>query len=170
MVEGTHLRANLTGTTEAQLDPMATERSAEAIRHDIAARRESITETVDRLSDRFQQTFDWRTYVGSYPVVAVGIVAGLGFLVSGIFKPRPTPVERMKEALADSFEDFTGRIHSQLNHLPVSTPPVSQTVKAAATGLLVKAAAEYIKNRVSDANHNYQADAEELHRKGFGRE
>ena len=36
------------------------ERSAETIRRDIAARRDSISGTVDRLGDRLHETFDWR--------------------------------------------------------------------------------------------------------------
>ncbi len=43
------------------------ERSAEEIRQDIAAKRESISETVDRLGERIQETLDWREYVVEYP-------------------------------------------------------------------------------------------------------
>ena len=93
MAKGNNLTAGSTGTAMVQSDAGESERSAEEIRQDIAAKRESITETVDRLSDRFHQTFDWRTYVNNYPVVALGVAAGLGLLVSGIFKPRPTPTE-----------------------------------------------------------------------------
>lgn len=43
------------------------DRSAVAIRQDIAAKRESISETVDKLGDRIHETLDWREYVAEYP-------------------------------------------------------------------------------------------------------
>ncbi len=148
MVKGNQLNTSA-GTATAQSEVTDTERTAEEIRQDIAARRESITETVDRLSDRVQQTFDWRTYVSDYPVVALGVAAGLGVLVSGLLKPRNTSTERMKHALADCVEDFTDRFRSQLDDVAARRPTINQTIKAAATGLLVKGAAEFVRNRVS---------------------
>ena len=61
-------------------------RSAQEIREDIAAKREAITETVDRLGERIHQSLDWHSYVAEHPYVAIGAAAGLGMLVSGIFK------------------------------------------------------------------------------------
>ena len=151
MAKGTQLN-NPTGTAMAQseiTETIETERSAEEIRQDIAAKRESINETVDRLSDRVQQTFDWRTYVSNYPVVALGVATGLGLLVSGILKPRSRPADRMKEALADCVEDFSGRFRSQIDDITTRRPTINQTIKAAATGLLIKGASEFVKNRVS---------------------
>src|SRR5215475_13734778 len=88
------------------------ERSAEEIRQDIAARRESITETVDRLSDRFQQTLDWKAYVSDHPLAALGVAAGLGFLAARMIKPRrPSAGKRIKGALAYGIEDMAGRAH-----------------------------------------------------------
>ncbi len=126
------------------------ERSAEEIRHDIAATRESITETVDRLSDRVQETFDWRTYVTEYPLVALGVTAGLGFCLALLFRPRSTPGERMREALADGLEDLTGRFSQQMDHIGPRRPRLSQTVKAAATGAITKAATDYLRNRLAE--------------------
>ena len=157
MAKGNQLNTSA-GTAMAHSEATETERSADEIRQDIAAKRESITETVDRLSDRFQQTFDWRTYVSNYPVVALGVAAGLGFLASGILKPRATPTERMKDALADCFEDFTDRFRSQIDDVTTRRPGLNQTVKAAATGLLVKAAAEFVRNRISDSYDQQASD------------
>ena len=92
------------------------------------------------------------------PVVALGVAAGLGFLASGILKPRATPTERMKDALADCFEDFTGRFRSQLDDVTTRRPGVSQTVKAAATGLLVKAATDFVRNRISNSYDQQRED------------
>src|SRR5215470_10774285 len=91
------------------------ERSAEEIRQDIVARRESITDAVDKLSDRFQQTLDWRAYISDYPLAALGVAAGLGFIVSRVFKPRPTANERIRDALAYGVEDLTGRFRRRLD-------------------------------------------------------
>jgi len=126
------------------------ERSAEEIRQDIAARRESITDTVDRLSDRFQQTLDWRAYVSDYPLAALGVAAGLGFLAATIIrKPRPSAGKRIKNALAYGIEDLAGRFHQQLENVAPhrSGSGLGRTVKAALTGLATKAATDYLQNR-----------------------
>ena len=144
MAKGNNVNAVSTDTASENTSPTdESERSAREIRQDIAATRDSITDTVDRLNDRFHETLDWRTYVGRYPLVAIGVATGLGLLVSAIFKPRPTPFERMKEALADSVEDFTDNLRSQFDGV-VKKPGFSQTVKAAATGLAVKAASDFL--------------------------
>jgi len=128
------------------------ERSAEEIRQDIAARRESITDTVDRLSDRFQQTFDWRAYVSDYPLAALGVAAGLGFLAARIIKPRPSAGRRIKDALAHGIEDLAGRFHQQLEYVAPhrSGSGLGGTVKAALTGLVTKAATDYLQTRFVD--------------------
>src|ERR1700686_2177980 len=88
----------------------APDRSAEAIRQDIAATRETISETVDKLGERIHETFDWREYIAQYPAVALGVAAGLGFMVAGIFKRKPTPQERIMEAVAELTEDMSDRV------------------------------------------------------------
>jgi ElaB/YqjD/DUF883 family membrane-anchored ribosome-binding protein len=141
------------------------ERSAEDIRHDIVARRESITETVDRLSDRFQQTFDWKAYVSDYPLAALGVAAGLGFLAARIIKPRPSAGKRIKNALAYGIEDLAGRFHHQLENVAPhrSGSGLSRTVKAALTGLVTKAATDYLQNRFADryGGHHYDENRHE---------
>ena len=149
MAKGNHLSAasvEMAPERNDKNDANNAERSAEEIRQDIAARRESITETVDRLSDRFQATFDWRTYVARHPLAAVGVAAGLGILVSGIFKPRPTPMQRIQHVLADSFEEFGDQFRGQLSGA-LPSPGISQTLKGAVTGFLMKSATEYLRNR-----------------------
>jgi hypothetical protein len=128
------------------------ERSAEEIRQDIAARRESITETVDRLSDRFQQTLDWKAYVSDYPLAALGVAAGLGFLAARIFKPRPSPGKRIKDAMAFGIEDLAERFQHKLRGVAPygSGSGLGMTVKAAVTGLITKAATDYLQNRFVD--------------------
>jgi len=127
------------------------ERSAEEIRQDIAAKRESITETVDRLSDKVQQTFDWHTYIAEYPIVAITAAAGLGYLVSRIFAPKPSPRDRIMEAIADSVDDFKDQFSDYLDIVPKKRGQTTTTIKAAATALLTKAATDYVKNMVSES-------------------
>jgi ElaB/YqjD/DUF883 family membrane-anchored ribosome-binding protein len=139
------------------------ERSAEEIRQDIAARRESITDTVDRLSDRFQQTFDWRAYVSDYPLAALGVAAGLGFLAARIIKPRPSAGRRIKDALAHGIEDLAGRFHHQLENVAPhrSGSGLGGTVKAALTGLVTKAATDYVQNRFVDRHTDHYENRRE---------
>src|SRR2546423_14583217 len=103
MAQTTHLAAQ---RREAGATP---ERSAEAIRQDIAAKRDSISETVDKLGERIQETLDWREYVGKYPWLALGLAAGAGVIVAGLFKHEPTPRERILEAVAEVGGDVVDR-------------------------------------------------------------
>ncbi len=137
-----------------QTDETDNERSAKEIRQDIAARRDSITDTVDRLSDKFQRTLDWRTYAADYPVAAIGIALGAGFLVSRIFKPKPTPRERIMDAVAESVEELRARFSEQLDRVPQKKFAAGKTVKAAATAMITKAAADYVKNRFLGGTQN----------------
>ena len=157
MAERDHLTADShqQGNQPAHGQTDGHERSAEEIRQDIAARRESITETVDRISDRFQRTFDWRAYVKDYPLVTLGVVAGVGFLLSGLFKPRLTPAERVKEALAGSVEDLTDRFRHQLDSAFGRRPALGRSFKAAATGAITKAVTDYLRNRLSGYQEQY---------------
>jgi ElaB/YqjD/DUF883 family membrane-anchored ribosome-binding protein len=131
-----------------QTDETDNERSARRIRKDIAARRESIADTVDQLSDKFQRTLDWRTYAGDYPFIALGIAAGAGLLLSGIFKRKRTPRERIMDAVAESFEELRERFSENLDLAPHKSFDAGKTVKAAATAMLTKAATDYLKNRI----------------------
>jgi ElaB/YqjD/DUF883 family membrane-anchored ribosome-binding protein len=134
----------------SEVDPAVDDRSVEEIRQDIAARRESIAGTVDKLSDRFHKQLDWREYVAKAPLVAVGVAAGVGFLLSGILKPRPSPGERIMCALSDGIEDITDRFRSQLDETPFrkQRSSIGQTVKAAATAMITKAVADCIRDQV----------------------
>ena len=151
-------RNNLTADwRESASNSGDSERSADEIRQDIAARRESITEAVDRLSDRFQRTLDWRAYISDYPLVAIGVAAGVGFLVSRIFKPRPSAGERIKDALAYGIADLTGRMRDHLDDLAPRKQSlgIGRTVKAAATGLITKAVSDYLRDRYMAPHQEY---------------
>jgi ElaB/YqjD/DUF883 family membrane-anchored ribosome-binding protein len=125
-------------------------RSAEAIRQDIAAKRETISETVDKLGERIQETLDWREYIAEYPMVAVGLAAGAGFLVSGIFKHNPTPQERIMDAVADLTDDLTDRVSSVAGDVIKKKMVSGKTVKAALTAVVTKAALDFAKQKAGE--------------------
>jgi hypothetical protein len=125
-------------------------RSAEAIRHDIAVKRESISETVDKLGERISETFDWREYVAEYPAVVLGLAAGAGFLIAGIFRRRPTPRERIMDAIAELSEDMKDRVGDAMVGIVQKKLISGRTVKAAATAIATKAALDFIKRKVAN--------------------
>jgi ElaB/YqjD/DUF883 family membrane-anchored ribosome-binding protein len=127
------------------------ERSADEIRRHIAAERETISDTVDKLGGRLQQAFDWREYVAEYPAVALSLAAGTGILLSAVFKREPTPQERIMQAVADLTDDLTERIGDVAGDVIKRSITPQRTVKAVATGLVARAAIEFAKRKVSEA-------------------
>ncbi|HXU39287.1 MAG TPA: hypothetical protein VN937_23230 [Blastocatellia bacterium] len=142
-------RTNL--ATQPGFQDTTVDRSAFAIRQDIAAKRESISETVDKLGDRLQQTFDWHEYVAAYPVVALGLAAGAGFLIAGAFKRKPTPQERIHEAVAELTEDLADRVGGVMAGVIQKKMFSGGAVKAAATTILAKVAVDFLKSRPGGA-------------------
>jgi len=126
------------------------ERSADEIRHDIVAERETIADTVDRLGDRLHQTFDWREYIAEYPAVAMGLAAGTGILLSALFRREPTPQERIMDAVAELTEDLTDRISGLAGTVITRKILPGRTVKAAATAMIAKAAIDLAKRKVGE--------------------
>jgi glycine zipper-containing protein DUF883 len=115
-----------------------------------------ITETVDQLGNRFEQTLDWRTYVSDHPLAALGVAAGIGFLASGLFKHRRSSKHRVTDALANAVEDVTDRFRYQLDGLGLKRPGLKETIKAAAAGAIARAAIAYLRNRIiSSDTHKY---------------
>lgn len=151
-------------TTRTELEESSRERSVDEIRQDIAARRETITETVDKLSEQVQRKLNWREYVADYPFAALGIAAGTGIILSGLLKSRTTPAERIMSALSDSVEDISGRVRSQLDFLPDKNPKTKSALAVAATSILTKALADYVGNQFSGArssSHNRDRQVED---------
>ena len=125
----------------------AYERSSDEIRQNIAATRDSITETVDQLSSRVQRTFDWKTYVADYPLAATGVAAGLGIVLGYLARPRTTPKERIHGALAEMAEDAAHRFQEQFNDLGFRRPGLGQTLRATAIATIVQMAGDFARNR-----------------------
>lgn len=145
-------------------------RSLEEIRQDIAERRESIAETVDEIGDRFSKTLDWREYLADHPLVALGAAAGVGLLVSGIFKRRPTSSERIMYALADGVEDVTDRFRHQLNQAgakKTSSLGLGRTAKAAVTATITKSVTDYLTAKVNQTlQHKYEKQVDKAAKQG----
>ncbi len=139
---------NFLTTGESAAAPAAPVRSAEEIRRDIASTRESITDTVDQLNNRFEQTLDWRTYVADHPLIALGVAAGIGFLASGLFRHRVSSKERITDALANTIEDMTDRVRYRLDTAVSRGPGLMGTVKSAAFWAITKSASSYLRDRV----------------------
>jgi hypothetical protein len=142
-------------TSDTSQPGHAQERSAEEIRQDIAATRESITDTVDRLHNRVQETFDWRTYVAEYPLAALAMAAGLGFCLASFFRRRrPTPGERIKDAIAESVEDLTGEIRHRVGIGERADSGINRAIKTAVAGAITRAATGYLRDKfVSDSQY-----------------
>lgn len=134
-----------------QTEDELAERSAIDIRQDIAARRDSISETVDKLGERLHETFDWHKYVAEYPAVALGLAAGAGFLLAGIFKHNPTPQERIMDAVADLTEDMTDRVGGVMAGVIQKNLVSGRTIKAAATAMIAKSIMDLVKKQVRNA-------------------
>jgi len=127
-------------------------RSANAIRSDIVAKRESISETVDKLGEKISQTFDWREYVAQYPAIALGLTAGCGFLLAGIFKRNPTPKERILDAIAELTEEATDRVQDAVTGLVQKRLVSGSTLRAAITTMATKAAVDFVKQKLTTAS------------------
>lgn len=64
------------------------ERNSEEIRQDIFERRESLSNTISQLGGRMPKKLNWRKQLSQHPYLAMTAATGLGFLLSGIFKPK----------------------------------------------------------------------------------
>lgn len=129
---------------------IGSERSSEEIRQNIAATRESITETVDELSSRVQRTFDWKTYVADYPLAVTGAAAGLGLLLGYLVRSRVSPGERIHEALAELVEETAHNFQNRLTGLGHPRPGLGTAVRAAAITTLAQAAGDLARNRFGE--------------------
>jgi ElaB/YqjD/DUF883 family membrane-anchored ribosome-binding protein len=155
MVERTDLDARMS------VEDATPERSAEEIRQDIADKRESLSKTVDRLGERIHQTLDWREYISDHPYAALGIAAGLGFLMWGIFRPRPTSRERIMDALAESAEGLADRFRetvSNVSNLPLEKESgLGRAVKATVATAVTRAALDSLTHRVVRSSSSQRA-------------
>jgi len=124
------------------------ERSTEDIRRDIAKKEENLSRTVEQIGERIQEKLDWREYVKDSPYWAVGVAAGLGFLASGMFRTRATPMERIMNSMGGEVRDSLDSLRAGANGPGL--------IKVTLLSIAAKAAASWIKN----ANLTAMADRE----------
>lgn len=127
------------------------EDSPEEIRKDIKDKKEAIAETLNRLDQRVHRATDWRAQVGDHPYLALSLAVSAGYLLSGIFKSKPSPRERMMDALAEGVEDITDQVRDRIESY-FSWPAKGGALKATAAALAAKAASSYLSNRLSSAS------------------
>ncbi len=129
------------------------ERSSAEILDDIAARRESISETVGQLGERIHETLDWKGQVARHPYISVGIAVGTGLIISGFFKRKPSPTERLVDALVDRVEELgEDMLRSARRMIIKSAAP--GLFRAALYGMAGRALMQYLHNRNTHVEGN----------------
>lgn len=124
-------------------------RSTEEWRQDVEARKEAIAGTIRQIDRRVQRASDWRVQVGEHPFLAVGAAFVVGGLLAGVFRRKPSPQERIYDAIADGVEDIAnGLSHRVMGHVGRGvTRSVLKTVGAA---LVTKVASAYVSGKLVD--------------------
>lgn len=113
------------------------ERSTEDIRQDIAKGGENISQTVEQIGEHIKEKLDWRGYVKDAPYWALGAAAGLGYLASGMFLRRTTPMERIMGSIAEEVRDSLGGLRAgaagpgliKLTLLGIATKAITSLIK-----------------------------------------
>jgi ElaB/YqjD/DUF883 family membrane-anchored ribosome-binding protein len=131
----------------------AAERSSDEIRDDIAAQRESISQTVGLLGERIHETLDWKAYVARYPYVAVGVAVGAGLILSGLFKRKASPTERIVDALIDKAEELGDDLRRSARRLIIKHAAPG-LFRGTLYGLAGRALMQYLHNRAIHAEGN----------------
>src|SRR5262249_21729449 len=136
------------------------DRTAADIREDLAAQRESISDTVEELNQRLHESLDWRRYVSDHPLAAVGVASGAGFLVAMLIGRRRSPGERIADAIAGSFEDLTDGLREFLVRWPASAEKKKSgtaALTAALTSMAGRAAIDFVKRKASEATFGHRS-------------
>jgi hypothetical protein len=128
------------------------ERSSDEIRSDIAARRESITQTVGQLGEKIHQTFDWKEQVARHPYACVGLAAGVGFFLGGLLH-RKSPKDRIVDAFVDAAEELGDSLRASARRLLIRTAAPS-LFRGTIYGIASKALMQYLQNRAIHAEGN----------------
>ena len=129
------------------------ERSSNEIRNDIAARRESISQTVGQIGEKIHETLDWKGYVARYPYAAIGLAVGTGFLLSGLLRRRPSPTQRIVDALVEKAEELGDDLRDSARRMIIKTAAPS-LFRGAIYGIAGKALMLYLQNRAAHVEGN----------------
>lgn len=133
-----------------------TENSPEDLRQEIEEKKAAIANTLNRLDQRVQRATDWRAQAGDHPYLALGLAMSAGCLLAGIFKRRPSPQERIMDALAEGVEDLTDQVRARID-AQFGRPARSSALKATVAALATKAATTYLSNKLSKAHNTRNA-------------
>jgi ElaB/YqjD/DUF883 family membrane-anchored ribosome-binding protein len=125
-------------------------RSPAELRSEIEASREAITDTIKRLDNRMHRVVDWRAQVREHPMIAIGAAAAGGMLLAGMFRRKPTPRERIVDAIAESVEDITDTVRNRVGS-ELTRTMTGSLLKTAITTILVKKATDYLLQLKADA-------------------
>ena len=134
--------------TFANTAPEPAERNVDELRQNIEAKKQAIAGTIKRLDERVHRATDWRAQVGDHPYIALGIAAGAGTLLAGFFRRKPTPRERIMDALAESLESITRQVSQRVTSQFAGNLSRGLLKTAAAT-LVTKEATAYLLNKWS---------------------
>lgn len=129
------------------------ERSSNDIRNDIAAKRDSITQTVGQIGEKIHQTLDWKGYVARYPYAAVGLAVGTGLVIGGLLRRRTSPTQRIVDALVDKAEELGDGLRESARRLIVKTA-APHLFRGTVYGLAGKALMQYLQHRAAHAEGN----------------
>lgn len=105
---------------------------SDKIRRDIARAEQEMARTVDEIGDRIKEKMEWQQYVKDTPYLALGVAAGLGYLVSGMFIEKKSSLDR----LIDEVRDTAGSLTVQS-----ATPGI---IQATVLGIASKAAVNWL--------------------------
>jgi len=136
------------------------ERSSEEIRQDIFERRESLLNTVDRLGGRIQEKLDWREQVSQHPFLVMGAAAGVGFLLSRIFKPSPTPGKRIMDALDGATEDLIDTVRNSFQGLFHKIRP---DMIMMLTTIILQVGGNFLLTKIKKNTSDYKKNGSEVH-------
>jgi ElaB/YqjD/DUF883 family membrane-anchored ribosome-binding protein len=127
------------------------------LRNDIEASREAITDTIKRLDEHVHRAVDWRAQVRDHPLVALGTAAVGGMLLAAMFRPKPSPRDRIVDAIAESVEDVTDKVRNRIGSQLTRTVTGSM-VKAVVTTVIAKKAAEYVLQMTANAMNSNNSE------------
>jgi len=119
------------------------DRNPAQLRNDIEASKEAITDTIKRLDEHVHRAVDWRAQVREHPFVAISAAAVGGMLLAAMFRRKPSPRDRIVDAIAESVEDITDKLRNRVGS-EVTRTMTGSLLKAAVTTLLAKKATEYV--------------------------
>jgi len=95
------------------------------------------------LGERLHGSLDWRQQVGNHPFAAIAIAAAAGLILSRVFQPRPSPGERIMDAIADVVDNVTDQARDTITGL-LGSGSRDGLVASTIAALTTKAAGSFI--------------------------